>query len=76
MGTPDTEDKEINSEVEKPFKKQFQSSMQVRDNNDLTRMASIWLILMINLQVFLTPWCLHKSQQLWNPEKLNQELWL
>ena len=55
MGTPDTEDKQINSEVEKPFKKQFQSSVQVRDNNDLTRMASIWLMLMINLQVFLTP---------------------
>lgn len=53
MGTPDTEDDEINNEVEKPFKKQFQSSMQVRDN-DLTRMASIWLMLMINLQVLLT----------------------
>ena len=55
MGTPDTEDDEINNEVEKPFKKLFQSSMQVRDNNDLTRMASIWLMLMINLQVLLTP---------------------
>lgn len=53
MGTPDTEDDEINNEVEKPFKKQFQSSMQVRDN-DLTRMVSIWLMLMINLQVLLT----------------------
>ena len=53
MGTPDTEDDEINNEVEKPFQKQFQSSMQVRDN-DLTRMASIWLMLMINLQVLLT----------------------
>ena len=53
MGTPDTEDDEINNEVEKPFKKQFQSSMQVRDN-DLTRMASIWLMLMINLEVLLT----------------------
>ena len=61
MGTPDTEDDEINNEVEKPFKKLFQSSMQVRDNNDLTRMASIWLMLMINLQVLLTPWCLHAA---------------
>lgn len=38
--------------MEKTFKKQFQLSIQVRDNNDLTRMAPAWLMLMIDLAVF------------------------